>query len=217
MDRGKLLLLTLGLVCTGCPNPNLFTTPRTVPPGEVQHTVTVETIGISTSGGDLFLPTVPSYTARIGLADRMELGVHLSHLSSLGADFKWNPVRTDSFDLAIDPGAQIFYFFADGGFAVYYLRLPLVLGFNVSKEVSLVLTPGIEMVGIGDAITDQDDNRYGASDSTLLARAGFGVDIRASEKFSVQPEATILKSFEGGGGIVYLAGVGFKFGAQPQY
>jgi hypothetical protein len=216
--RGKLLLLTLGLVCSACPSPNTFTTPRTVAAGKVQHTVSVEAIGAFAEDDSVVLPTLPSYTARIGLADRLELGVHFSHLSSIGADFKWNPVRTDGFDLAIDPGAQAFYFVTgDASVVIYYLHLPVLLGFNVADNVSLVLTPGVSMLGVGGTIDSGDDELYGGSDSAWLARAGFGVDIRASEKFSVQPEVTFLKSFESGGGVVFLGGVGFKFGAQPEY
>jgi hypothetical protein len=218
VDRGKLLLLTLGLVCTACPNPNTFTTPRTVAPGKVQHTVSMEAIGAFDEDDSVVLPTLPSYTARIGLADRLELGAHFSHLSSIGVDLKWNPVRSDGFDLAIDPGAQAFYIASsDASLVIYYLHLPLLLGFNVSETVSLVLTPGISMVGVGGDIDEDDDQLYGASDTAWLGRAGFGIDIRASEKFSVQPEVTFLKSFEDGGGVVFLGGVGFKFGAQPEY
>lgn len=217
MDRGKLFLLAVGLACTACPNPNTFTTPRTVPAGKVQHTVSMEVVGGFDEDDSVLLPTLPSYTARIGLADQLELGLHFSHLSSIGADFKWNPVRTDGFDLAIDPGAQIFYILGDSSLAIYYLHLPLLLGLNVGENVSLVLTPGVSMIGVSGNIDASDDNVYGASDSAWLARGGFGVDIRSSEKFSVQPEVTLLKSFESGGGVVFLGGVGFKFGAQPEY
>lgn len=217
MDRGKLLLVVLGLVCTACPNPNTFTTPRTVPAGKVQHTVSMEAIGAFNGEDSIVLPTLPSYTARIGLADKLELGLHFSHLSSIGADFKWNPVRTEGFDLAIDPGAQVFYIVSDESLVIYYLHLPLLLGLNVSENVSLVLTPGVSMLGVSGSIDTSDDNVYGGSDSAWLARAGIGVDIRSSEKFSVQPEVTFLKSFESGGGVVFLGGVGFKFGAQPEY
>ena len=219
MDRGKLLLLTLGLVCTACPNPNTFTTPRTVAPGQVQHTVSIEAIGGFDDEDSIVLPALPSYTARIGLADRLELGVHLSHLSSLGADFKWNPVRSEAFDLAIDPGAQAFYIVGDNSLVIYYLHLPLLLGFNLSKNASLVLTPGVSMIGVGGSFEDDHDDNvlYGASDTAWLGRLGLGFDIRASKKFSVQPEVTFLKSFESESGVLFLAGVGFKFGAQPEY
>lgn len=218
MVRGKLLLLTLGLLCTACPNPNTFTTPRTLPPGQVQHTVSVEAVGAFNEDDSVMLPTLPSYTARVGIADRLELGFHFSHLSSLGADFKWNPVQSEAFDLALDPGAQVFYIVGDTSLVIYYLHFPLLLGFNLSEGATLVLTPGVSLLGVGGSIeTDGDNNYYGGSDSAWLMRGGIGLDVRASEKFSVQPEVTFLKSFESGGGIVFLAGVGFKFGAQPKY
>lgn len=220
MLRRCLPLGFLGLVCTACPSPNTFTTPRTVPAGHVEHTIAVETIGAFANGDSLVSPVPPSYTARVGLADRVELGLHLSHMSSLGADFKWNPLRSEVFDLAIDPGFQGFYIATgDASAFIYYLHAPLLLGFNLGSSTTIVLTPGVTLLGGAASVSGNSSTYNGASTSstTLFGRLGFGVDFRFSQKFALEPEVTFLKSFESGGGTVMLAGLGFKFGTQPEY
>jgi hypothetical protein len=218
--RFRFLLGSLGLVCVGCPNPNTFTVPRTVPAGRVQHTISVEAIGVAGGDDAAYLPAPPSYTARIGAADRIDVGIHISHMSSLGLDLKWNPVRTPGFDLAIDPGAQGFYI-AGGGESVFiwYLHAPLLLGINPSTTTTILFTPGISVIGASAESDSTFSGSSSASDSALLARIGVGANFHSSKKFAVQPEVTFLVPVgtEGDGGVIFLAGVGFNIGAQPDY
>ena len=214
--RHQLSVAMLGFVCVACPNPNTFTVPRTVPAGEVQHSLSVEAIGVVGGGESAVAPTPPSYTARIGVADRFDVGLHLSHMTSLGADLKWNPVRSPGFDFAIDPGGQVFFIAAStGSVFIYYLHAPLLLGINASESTTIVLAPGISMVG-ASASTDSTFSGSSASDTAFMARAGIGIDIRTSKKFAIHPETTFLIPFEGTG-VIFLAGVGFNFGAMPNY
>src|SRR5262245_40009802 len=152
MVPGKLPLFgtigSAGLVSPGCPHPNPFTRARPVPAGEVEHTVSIETIGVFNSGDSVVLPAPPSYTARIGLSDSAEVGLHFSHLTSLGADFKWNPIKSEVFDLAIDPGGNVGYIGSSEGSAfLYYLQFPILMDLNFSESVSMVLSPGMALYG----------------------------------------------------------------------
>jgi hypothetical protein len=185
----------------------------------VQHTISAEAIGIVGGGEEAFAPVPPSYTARIGAADRFDVGIHLSHFSSIGLDLKWNPVRSETFDLAIDPGAQGFYVASSGGSVfIWYLHAPLILGINPTPTTTIVFTPGVSVVG-ASASADTGTFSGSDSDSALLARGGIGVNFHGSKKFAVQPEVTFLIPVESGGngGALFLAGVGFLIGAQPEY
>ena len=84
MVRHSLNLGLLGvaaLVCTGCPNPNTYGTPRTTPSGKLSHSIAVEAVGISATDGatgeevSATAPTLPTYTLRIGLADQLDMGI----------------------------------------------------------------------------------------------------------------------------------------------
>jgi hypothetical protein len=226
--RGRSSLVGLvglaGLVCTACPNPNTFTTARTVPVGEVSHSLSIETIGYfpsdeavpdegETEVYNTILPTPPSYTARIGVAEQAEVGLHFSHLSSIGADFKWNPVRSEAFDLAIDPGGN-FGFIAGGGSSafLYYLQLPVLLDLNLSPSTSIVFSPGMAYYGATGSV----DSDF-ASDGVVLARVGLGFDFRTSKKFAVHPEVTVMLPLEDEFGMMFLGGIGFNFGSLPDF
>jgi len=218
MVRGKLSLFGLtavaGLVCTACPNPNTFTTARTVPVGQVEHTIAIETIGAFEGGASAIAPELPSYTARIGVADSAEVGLHLSHLTSLGVDFKWNPIKSQVFDLALDPGGNVGYI-AGGGESVfiYYVQLPILMDLNFSESVTMVLAPGVAMYG-GTGVSDSE---YAYSDATPLFRGGVGFDFRTSKKFAVHPEFTVMIPFQENYATIFLAGVGFKFGSLADF
>jgi hypothetical protein len=49
------------------------------------------------------------------------------------------------------------------------------------------------------------------------ARAGFGLNIRASKSFAIQPEVTGLRFFHDVEGPIVIFGLGFNFGALPSY
>src|SRR5256885_809242 len=106
-----LLLLAIVVSCTGCPNPNTYGTPRTVPSGKLSHTVALEGYNFSlvttrlnqAPNGTLAPETkresntyghLPTYQMRIGLADRFDLGVRIANLSSLGFDVKYNFIKS---------------------------------------------------------------------------------------------------------------------------
>jgi hypothetical protein len=197
----------------GCPSPNLYGTARTIPVGQIQHTAAVETIGVvPRTGNGIFVPTAPTYQLRLGVADRVDLGFRLGNLSTVGFDAKINLVR-GAFDLAIDPGLQGMYLaIGDAGGSLVYFNLPVVLGFNLSQNFSLIATPGIAYVlGIGYSATSSDYNSDG-----FAGRLGLGANIRVSHSFAIQPEVTALY-FPASEGVIFSGGLGFSFGAQPDF
>jgi hypothetical protein len=213
----------------GCPNPNTYGTPRTTPSGKVAHTLALEGMHLrgdtkSTSGGrtvtetkSYTFPMFPTYQLRVGLHDRVDLGFRVANLSSLGLDVKINFLKSTSFDMAFDPGAQAFYIATDSGsFGVFYGHLPILLGLNLSENVTLVGSPGIVLVGATASSTS------GGSDSItsaggVLGRFGIALNARTSRKFAIQPEITGMKQFNDVGGLIIVFGFGLNFGAQPSY
>jgi hypothetical protein len=63
-----------------------------------------------------------------------------------------------------------------------------------------------------------DDNEFSATG--VMLRAGGGLNIRLSDRFSLQPELTIMKPFDQGDSIAamfYTAGIGINFGTLPGF
>jgi hypothetical protein len=225
-------------LCTGCPNPNTYGTPRTTPAGRVQHTIAAEGFGASwtqkvrvanpdgtTSERDVSnsgtLPNFPSYQIRIGVADELDVGVKVLNLSSLGADVKWNFIKGDTFDMAAVPGFQVFHFSAnDEGYTQLYGNLPLLFGINVGESVTIVPSAGVTY-SLGSAtVTDSDDNSAAYSASGLWLRGGIGFNFRISPKFAMHPEITFLKNLPGDNEVdtlLYVFGLGFNIGSLPVY
>ncbi len=204
------------LALTGCPSPSIYGTARTVPRGQMQQSIAVEGIGATSSGASAFLPTLPTYQFRLGLADNVDLGLRVANLSSLGGDVKINLLR-GNFDLAVDPGIQGIYAGAgDASVGLLWMHLPVILGFNLTQNFSIIATPGISYGAYfaGDSSVRGDRTTY--STGGFAGRFGVGFNLRVNNTFSVQPEVTALfnTSTES---VLYTAGVGFQFGAHPDF
>jgi hypothetical protein len=207
----------------------LYTTPRTLPPGTVQWQVAPEVIGVSyditaaTPAGTTtttvtdVVPMVPSFGARIGVTDGFDIGLRLSNFDSIGADAKILAVK-GAFDLAFDPGLQGYYVDIAGvGVGVVYLHAPLLLGVNVSPNVSLVFTPGVVLEAASVSVNNGSGVTGAASATGVLARLGAGIDVRITPRFAIHPEFTAMRSFGDTNGLIFVGGFGFNIGAQPDY
>ncbi|HYP91074.1 MAG TPA: hypothetical protein VEQ59_23070, partial [Polyangiaceae bacterium] len=218
-------------LCTGCPNPNTYGTPRTTPVGKISHTLAAEGVRYSVDDtknggvkGDATIPTLPTYQIRVGLLDTLDIGARLSNLSSFGADLKWNFIKSDVFDMAIDPGFQVFHIGSSSNgvsesFTEIYGHAPLILGINVADSVSIVPTVGVTY-GLSSATVSGDDASAAASIDGLMFRGGLGFNFRISPKFAMQPEVTYLKWLNKSADpdiswVVF--GLGFNFGNLPTY
>jgi hypothetical protein len=208
----------------GCPNPNSYTTPRTLPPGKVQLQVAAEVLGTQFSVNDgpqqeIVLPMLPTVGARIGALEGFDVGVRLQNLDSLALDGKVRLLK-GRIDLAVDPGVQGFYSNVNGGggAGVMYVHLPLLVGWNVSRSVSIVASPGAVFADI----TKMDESGATGATATVtntgwFARFGLGVSIRAYKDLSIQPEITAIQQTSGAFETLWVAGVGFNVGAQADY
>lgn len=230
------LVLGSALLMTGCPNPNTYGTPRTTPKGKISHSVAAEWLGwtfeedaLQQAGatdeptsvsGSVVVPL--TYTLRLGLADDMDVGFRAANTSALGFDFKYNFLRSESFDVAIDPGVQ----WLNVGFNVFHLHAPVLLGVNLSPHMTIVATPGI-MYGVtsvssGDEELDSELNQV-LSAAGLYGRLGVGIDFRFSQKFAIHPEITFLRGFQKDedstieNAMTYMFGIGFNFGNLPDF
>jgi len=222
------------LVLSGCPNPNMYTTPRTLDPGRVEWQVAPEVIGVNynvkTAGTDAngnpttvqtnvsgVLPMVPSFGARIGVAEGLDVGVRLQNLDSLAADLKIRLLK-GRFDIAVDPGIQGFYASANStSFGVFYLHAPVLLGLNFSDRFTLVVSPGF-VYSVTTATVNDGSGVQGASTASgPMGRLGVGFDFRITEKFAIHPELTFMQEFGNENLLLWVAGVGFNIGAQPDY
>jgi hypothetical protein len=224
-------LAAIAALCTGCPNPNTYGTPRTTPAGKISHSLAAEAWGASVTDfdGDSVgagpYPTAPTYTLRVGLADTVDIGARISNLSSIGADVKWNFIKSDGFDMAIDPSFQLFHFSVSAGsssssLTAVYLNAPLMFGINLGESVSIVPTLGVTY-GFASADVETEDASDSASGTSgLMARPGLGFDFRISPRFAIHPEITMLRTLTGDGDestTMYMFGLGFNFGNLPHY
>lgn len=226
MVNQKALLVVTSLWLSGCPNPNIYGTGRTIPVGRLQHTAAIEGFGIGGSSsagggstGGSFLPSAPTYQLRIGVHDRIDFGIRLSNLTMLGFDTKFNLVRTEPFDLAIQPAIQGTYAAINvnsssgsNGFGLAYGFLPLIFGFNPSQAFSIILVGGIGFA----AATTSSSSGTGASGTGFLVRAGIGFNIRPTATFALHPELTVLVN-PSLGVPVFTPGIALQFGRNPDF
>ncbi|MCA9586377.1 MAG: hypothetical protein KC657_13555 [Myxococcales bacterium] len=221
-----LLAAAVALSALGCPNPNTYATPRTTPAGKVSHSIALEGVNLSgdvttenvatrttqTKRESVTLPTLPSYTLRVGLASRADLAFKITNLTMLGLDVKWNFVRTRYFDVAIAPGAQAA--FSNAGY-IAYLHGPLLLGVNAGDSVSFVASPGVTYLTTG--VSGNGSTLESLTQTALFGRLGLGINLRVSKSFALQPEVTGLQSFEAGQVRFITFGLGFNFSNLPRY
>lgn len=224
MDRRWLLAL-LPFVAA-CPNPNTYGTPRTIEPGASSHTVSLEIDAIAGKRGGDASPAVPSYTMRIGLVERLDLGIRAANFSSAMADLKWNFLRSRRFDLAIDPGAQWFY---DRANDVHYVQIhtPLLVGVNVRSDLQLVFVPGFALqLATRETLAPCPGGSMPPCGSELtrflgatapMVRAGMGVSWRIFRDMAVQPEVTVMRQIGANDAWIVNGGLGVSFLHLPRY
>jgi hypothetical protein len=210
----KLLLSVAGwyalalAACAGCAAPNLYTTPRAAPVDKFTGVVAPQLVRrpeLREQGNMLLL------AARLGLAPRFDAGVR-TNLAAVAADIKWNAIRTQHFDLALDGGVELLP-------ETLYVDLPVLLGINLSEAVSLLPTTGITLGEGTQPSMDSKQTYYdGIRDrpraGRLFVRAGLGAQFRITPRFAVEPEFTYVGPVRVNNGTseYFAAGVGFCFG-----
>jgi hypothetical protein len=228
-------VLSCAVLLCGCPNPNNYGTPRTVEPGTASHTISIETVGVAGARGKDFSPTGPSYSVRIGLAPRVDLGIRAANFTSGATDLKWNFYRSKWFDVALAPGGQWLF---DRANDVHYIyaHLPVILGINIGYDATIVLIPGfglqtasrpIQPAPCGDTSlpnTPRPPTCLAGTEMTRLlggttpfVRMGIGFNWRLFQNFAVQPELTIMRQLPDYDAWIVNAGLGVSFLNLPKY
>jgi hypothetical protein len=220
---------------TGCPNPNAYTVPRTLDPGDLQVDVAADAYGYSTRiatpangttpasthSTDGVTPMLPTFGARYGLLDGLDFGVRLQNFWSLAGDLKIRLLK-GKVDLAADPGTEVVYVLtllgrtsAPQHAGVFYFHAPLLVGLNLSDAVELVASPGVAYAVATNPIPAATSPEQAGASTELLARLGFGADFRLTEHVALHPEVTCMKGFTSTQTLICVAGVGLNLGAQP--
>src|SRR5580704_1525503 len=223
----------LVFLLAGCPHPNLYTTPRTLDPGQVQWQLAAEVIGVDYSArygstdasGNLIKtkvssawPMFPTFGARVGVVEGLEIGLRAPNLEPLAGDAKIRLLK-GPLDVALDPGLELYYGSANGsGFAVVYLHAPVLFGINLSEKVSLVLSPGLVYADNTASGVVSSGVAGSSTAEGFMARLGAGFDFRVNRKLAIHPEVTLVRQFTGSQDLLLcVGGIGFHFGAQPDY
>lgn len=219
--------LLLALLFGGCANPLGYTTPRTVPPGQVVQIASIEAYDFRTGDSSLLVPSAPSYQLRLGVVERVDVGFRLSNFSGLGLDLKYNFHQSELFDVALDPSVQrlgivALVFWGDAELRdeppadAFAFDLPLLAGINLKPELSLVLRAGF--LYITDARDSEEDYDWLPDDSPWrLVHAGAGLDVRLTPRFAVHPAVSMLVDATNGELRGVVGGIGFAFGSLPRH
>jgi hypothetical protein len=226
------LALGVGLaLLPGCPNPNTYATPRTIAPGKVAHSIAAESWAIAKNAkSDSYaVPLVPTYAARIGLAERVDVGVRMANGWALGSDVKFLLAK-GSVDVALDPGFQFFGYpgsrnnsssssrssSSNDGAVIFYGHLPVLVGVNAADWLTIVGTAGATfgaMGGFNDGGSDITDVMFQRG---VMGRLGGGLDIRFDKRFAIHPELTMLRNFKQEQ-TTLMGGLGINWGALPTF
>ena len=230
--------MAMGVFLVGCPNPQTYGTPRTTPAGKIQHTVAIEGLHASATQtlpatpatpttpasaereetSSVTIPMLPTYQLRVGVADRVDIGARITNISALGADVKWNFLKSQNVDLAVAPNIQVNYFSANGAtIFILHGHLPLLFGYNFNESSTLVLAGGLSTAYASGSATGDAGTRTVASGGNIGARAGLGLQFRVSKKFALHPEITGIKFFNDQSNLWVVFGLGFNFGHLPSY
>jgi hypothetical protein len=199
------------LAVTGCLNPNLYTSPRATPRGKSALVLAPQLVQQSKRTQNY----TPAFGLRFGILPRLDAGVRFN-MGSLGADLKWNVIRTEPFDLAVDAGVEVLP-------NAQYAHLPLLLGFNLADDVTLLANTGMtfgtgEQPGpFGSATTDLPHGVDPVPAGRPFVRAGLGAQLRFTSTFAVQPEGTALYYFGGDQRVLnhYAGGIALIWGRAP--
>lgn len=223
--------LALAGLLSGCPAAQSFTTARTLPPGEVQHTVAVEWLGVDYQNSEcetmpescfdpVGYPAIPwpAYLIRYGANEFLELGGKLSTAGLITAEFKIQPLRSEYFDFALDPNVSFTPGTAvvgirEGGIdaAFTYLSLPILMSVNLG-DLTATFAPRFSYLLLFSSSRSIVDGLFGGGGVSVEYRVSDVVSIVAGFDYQV-----LLLSATEASANFFSAGLGVSFGAQPDY
>jgi hypothetical protein len=152
---------------------------------------------------------MPSTVLRYGAAENLDLGAKSGAHGTLGLDLKFQLLRSDLLDIAIDPGFSFLW-------AVGVVTAPVLFSLNLGDTITFTIAPlpSYMFLTAGDSSNFFDGFFMGASGS---------LQIRASEDFGIAIGAEYSGWVAGDGDVDPLGfgffsfGVGLLLGAQPDY
>lgn len=211
--------LGCGALLASCASPNLYTTPRSLPPRHSVGVVAPQLLHVPNERVELTDRSSPYYNVllagRVGITHGVDIGGR-TNFSSVGFDAKWNAIRSPRFDLALDAGLELLP-------TTVYVDLPILMGFNLSEAISILPSTGLTL-GSGYQPAPARGNTWVDTREADLpvagrsfVRAGLGAQFRITPRFAVQPEATyLLRTKRGTETSDFMSvGLGFCFGPQP--
>jgi hypothetical protein len=223
--------LALAGLLSGCPAAQSFTTARTLPPGEIQHTVAVEWLGVDYQNSEcetmpescfdpVGYPAIPwpAYLVRYGANDFLELGGKLSTAGLITAEFKFQLLRSEYFDFALDPNVSFTPGTAvvgirEGGIdaAFTYLSLPILMSVNLG-DFTATFAPRFSYLLLFSSSRSIVDGLFGGGGVSVEYRVSDVVSIVAGFDYQL-----LVLSAAAASANFFSAGLGISFGAQPDY
>lgn len=209
-------LMLLLLTQTGCPASQTWTTARTIPKGEVQHTVGAEVLGFNVdvcsddeqfcleSDTDVLAAPFPAYVIRYGLADNMDIGGKFSTTGQVSGDLKVQLVRGETFEFALDPSLAT-------TFSYMNLAAPLLFSFNLDPKITFTVSPKLSYQFIfsdGDYLADG-----------FFVGGGANLQYRLNEKVAITPgfdiQTMVAGPIENVSATYFSIGAAVSFGGLP--
>src|SRR5262245_54536789 len=193
-----------------CVSTSSFNSARTLEPGDVRHTLGISMYAIQERRKPEIVPLpMPLYALTYGVTEDVDMTGLIAVPGRLRFETKYNPLRSDLFDLAIAPALYAALYpstkgSGDDSLLLFGGELPLIADLNMSQTASLVVWAGPAYgwaPGIG-----------GAS----YIRTGLGFNFRG-DGFSVQPELNFAYDPVRATPIDFSFGFGFTLGDMPVY
>jgi hypothetical protein len=205
------------LAISGCSSVGPYATPRTLGPGDVAGGAALELRPLPSNSGLAVAPSVVG-EARVGVVERLDVGVRSEDGDSFGLNAKVWVVKSPFFDLAFAAGFNAYLIpglFDSGTSSAARIYGGPVVGLNLSRQVSL--TAWYAMTRL-DWTGQRNGELDGAGEWT--GQGGLGADFRVTRRFAIHPAVTLIDwgtptSTDPQWTVVY--GVGFIAGRLPSF
>ena len=244
MTRELVAVVALSVALSGCYTPgyNTYATPRTTPDKGIAAGFHVQVTGYAgeierEKNKKYIAPTLPGVSGRMGLSDAWDMGARVGiglpwgndfgSTLHLGGDLKWLVAPGETFDVALNPALGLTLlneetvdpngYIATREFRHWHVDAPVLFGINIDRALTVVASPGVLLGWYGPALTPFDEARRGRLVEGVAPRLGFGLNVRTSESFALQPETTLVYSTaEHNHRLIYTFGLGFQLGKLPK-
>jgi hypothetical protein len=242
--RSLVAAATLSGALSGCYTPgyNTYATPRTTPNKAIAAGFHLQVTGYT---GELenqknqkyIAPTLPGVSGRIGLGDTWDMGARagvalpwgnsLMSAVHVGGDIKWLVAPGETLDVALNPALAVTLFseqtvdskgyLSVNDYRHWHVDAPVLLGVNLDPMLAVVASPGVLLGWYAPEVTPFDETRRGRLVDGVAPRLGVGLNVRTSQGFALQPEATLVyATAEHNRRFIYTFGLGFQLGKLPK-